>query len=85
MTSEILTRVEGRTGIISLNRPGAIHALNTAMCTAMTDALTAWIDDPAIEAVMIDHAEGRGFCAGGDIRMLATSRDHAGVRSERMF
>jgi enoyl-CoA hydratase len=85
MTSDVLTRVEGRTGIISLNRPGAIHALTTAMCSAMTEALTGWMDDPAVEAVMIDHAEGRGFCAGGDIRMLATSGAKDGVEAREFF
>jgi enoyl-CoA hydratase len=85
MTTDILTRVEGRTGIISLNRPGAIHALTTAMCSAMTDALAAWMDEPAVEAVMIDHAEGRGFCAGGDIRMLATSGAKDGAEAREFF
>lgn len=85
MTDDVIARVEGRTGIISLNRPGAIHALTTAMCSAMTDALVAWIDDPAVEAVMIDHAEGRGFCAGGDIRMLATSGAKDGVEAREFF
>lgn len=85
MTSDILTRVEGRTGIISLNRPAAIHALTTPMCQAMTEALTRWIDDPAVDAVMIDHAEGRGFCAGGDIRMLATSGAADGVEARAFF
>ncbi|WAC24344.1 enoyl-CoA hydratase/isomerase family protein [Blastomonas sp. SL216] len=85
MTSDILTRVEGRTGIISLNRPGAIHALTTPMCQAMTEALTGWMADPAIDAVMIDHAEGRGFCAGGDIRMLATSGAADGAEAREFF
>lgn len=85
MTSDVLTRVEGRTGVIGLNRPGAIHALTTAMCSAMTDALTGWIDDPAVEAVMIDHADGRGFCAGGDIRMLATSGAKDGAEAREFF
>ncbi|WP_430385925.1 enoyl-CoA hydratase/isomerase family protein [Blastomonas fulva] len=85
MTTDVLTRVEGRTGIISLNRPGAIHALTTAMCSATTDALVAWIDDPAVEAVLIDHAEGRGFCAGGDIRMLATSGAQDGAEAREFF
>ncbi len=71
--SDVLTSVEGKVGRIRLNRPRAIHALNTAMCHAISDALAAWQDDPTIEAVLIDHAEGRGFCAGGDIRMVAES------------
>lgn len=85
MTTEILTRVEGRTGVISLNRPAAIHSLTTAMCSAMTDALLGWIDNPAIDAVIIDHAEGRGFCAGGDIRMLATSGAADGAEAREFF
>jgi enoyl-CoA hydratase len=60
-------------GHISLNRPAAIHALNHGMCQAMIDALLAWKQDALVKAVIIDHSEGRGFCAGGDIRMLAES------------
>lgn len=85
MTDDIKLRTEGRTGIISLNRPAAIHALTTAMCSAMTEALVGWIDDPSIDAVMIDHAEGRGFCAGGDIRMLATSGAADGAEAREFF
>jgi enoyl-CoA hydratase len=69
----VLTRVQGRAGRISLNRAEAIHALSLEMCEAMIAALTEWRDDPEVKAVMIDHAAGRGFCAGGDIRMLAKS------------
>ncbi|WP_066797221.1 enoyl-CoA hydratase/isomerase family protein [Sphingomonas soli] len=80
--SDVLISIEGRVGRIRLNRPKAIHALNTAMCRAMLDALLAWEADDAVEAVLIDHAEGRGFCAGGDIRMIAESGagDGAGAR-----
>lgn len=71
--SEVLTRVESGVGRITLNRPKALHALNRAMCEAMTAALLAWRDDPAVASVLIDHAGERGFCAGGDIRMIAES------------
>jgi enoyl-CoA hydratase len=83
--SEVIARREGRIGRISLNRPQAIHALNTAMCKAMIEALQDWRGDPAIEAVLIDHAEGRGFCAGGDIRMLATSGAADGSEARDFF
>lgn len=85
MTEDILTFIEGKVGRIRLNRPKAIHALNTAMCAAILDALAAWRHDPAVEAVMIDHAEGRGFCAGGDIRMLAESGAKDGVEARDFF
>ena len=72
-TPEILTRVENGLGVITLNRPKAIHALNKGMCDAMIAALLDWRDDPAVQSVLIDHAGERGFCAGGDIRMIAES------------
>ena len=85
MTEDVLTFTEGRAGRIRLNRPRAIHALNTEMCAAMLDALTAWRADTAIEAVLIDHAEGRGFCAGGDIRMIAESGAGDGAAARDFF
>lgn len=73
MTDEILTRVDNGLGVITLNRPKAIHALNKGMCDAMIAALLDWRDDPAVQSVLIEHAGERGFCAGGDIRMIAES------------
>ena len=75
VTDDVLISVEGGVGRIRLNRPKAIHALTTGMCEAMSEALLNWRADPAVEAVIIDHAEGRGFCAGGDVVMLARSGD----------
>ena len=85
MDAEVILRTEGKAGRIRLNRPKAIHALNTGMCAAMLGALTAWRDDPAVEIVLIDHAEGRGFCAGGDIRMIATSGAGDGSQARDFF
>ncbi|HYG29299.1 MAG TPA: enoyl-CoA hydratase/isomerase family protein [Allosphingosinicella sp.] len=73
MTSDLLTSIEGRVGRIRLNRPKAIHALTREMCSAMIAALLDWRRDNAVEAVLLDHAAGRGFCAGGDVVMLARS------------
>ena len=71
--SEVLIRVDSGVGRITLNRPKALHALNRAMCEAMTEALLAWRGDDGVHSVLIDHAGERGFCAGGDIRMIAES------------
>ncbi|AOH84824.1 enoyl-CoA hydratase [Sphingomonas panacis] len=83
--TDVLTLTEGAVLRIRLNRPKAIHALNTGMCVGMLDALNAAEGDPAIEAVMIDHAEGRGFCAGGDIRMIAESGAADGSAARDFF
>jgi enoyl-CoA hydratase len=73
MSDDVLISVEQRVGRIRLNRPQAIHALTTEMCEAMSEALLEWRDDDNVEAVVIDHLEGRGFCAGGDVVTLAKS------------
>lgn len=85
MTTDVLTDIEGSVGRIRLDRPKALNALTTAMCAAILDALAAWRVDPAVEVVMIDHAEGRGFCAGGDIRMLAESGAKDGAAARAFF
>jgi enoyl-CoA hydratase len=86
MTDDILVRIEGGMGVLSLNRPKAIHALNRAMVDGMTEALLAWRNDPAIGAVIIDHSEGRGFCAGGDIAFLRNSAlTDEGVSGRKFF
>lgn len=70
---EIIARIEGRAGRITLNRPRALNALSTGMCQGVIDALLPWRNDPAVEIVIIDHAGDRGFCAGGDIRVVSES------------
>ncbi len=83
---EVLIRVESGVGRITLNRPQALHALTTEMCRLMSEALTAWAADDSVKMLMIDHAEGtRGFCAGGDIRMVAQSGRGDGKAGEDFF
>lgn len=82
----VIAQVEGTAGRLRLNRAEALHALNTAMCIEMIEALLDWRDDPAVACILIDHAEGtRGFCAGGDIRMLAESGHGDGADARRFF
>lgn len=81
----MLTRREGRAGRITLNRPKALHALDTTMCQLMTDALLAWRNDSAVELIVIDHTGDRGFCAGGDLRMMAESGRSDGAEARRFF
>ena len=82
---DVLTRIEGGVGRITLNRPAALHALTTGMCVLMTEALLDWRGKPEVKAVLIDHAGERGFCAGGDIRMLAESGAGDGAEAREFF
>jgi enoyl-CoA hydratase/carnithine racemase len=72
MSSEdtIVTNRDGRVGRILLNRPRALNALDLPMLRACDRILAAWRDDPAVDAVVIEGAGGRAFCAGGDIRAM---------------
>lgn len=92
--TDVLTRIEGKVGILSLNRPSAIHALTLDMVRLMTAALLDWRDNPTVEAVIIDHAAApdgdpklsRGFCSGGDIAFLRNSAlNDDGVSGRKFF
>jgi enoyl-CoA hydratase len=86
MTTELLIRTQGHAGIISLNRPAALHALTLDMVHAMTTALQKWATSKKVKCVIIDHAEGRGFCAGGDINFLRNSAvNDDGVSGRKFF
>ena len=85
-TDQLIVRREGVAGFLTLNRPKAIHALTAEMDHAMTEALLAWHGDADLKAVIIDHSEGRGFCAGGDIAFLRNSAlNDGGVSGRRFF
>ena len=85
MSEDVIISTEQGVGRIRLNRPKAIHALTTAMCEKMSEALLQWRTDPDVNVVLIDHAEGRGFCAGGDVVMLARSGDSDAEDAKHFF
>ncbi len=72
---EVLVRVEGALGHLTLNRPRSMNALTPTMIGDLHTALRDWADDPAVTAVLLDGAGDRGLCAGGDIKLL-----YAGIR-----
>jgi enoyl-CoA hydratase len=82
---DVLISAEGGVGRLRLNRPKAIHALTTQMCDVMSEALLKWRVDPAIQSVIVDHAEGRGFCAGGDVVMLWRSGNEDAQEAKEFF
>ena len=70
MTESVLVSKEGRAGIITLNRPKALNALNLEMIRAMTRTLKEWESDDSIALVIVRGAGDRALCAGGDIAAL---------------
>ncbi|WP_136089446.1 enoyl-CoA hydratase-related protein [Auritidibacter ignavus] len=67
----ILTEVQDRIGVIRLNRPQALNALNAEVMTAVVDTVTGWEKDPEIMAVVITGNE-KAFAAGADIKEMST-------------
>uniref|UniRef100_A0A8C9SJE0 3-hydroxyisobutyryl-CoA hydrolase n=1 Tax=Scleropages formosus TaxID=113540 RepID=A0A8C9SJE0_SCLFO len=57
-------------GVITLNRPKALNALNLSMIRHIYPQLKKWEKDPETDLVVIKGAGGKAFCAGGDIRAV---------------
>ncbi len=83
--SDVLTLKEGFAGRLRLNRPKALHSLNRQMVRDMARALIEWRDDPDVRIILIDHAEGRGFCAGGDVVDISQSVEGADAAARAFF
>jgi len=85
MAEDVVIRTEDCTGWITLDRPRALNALTADMCLRISEALLKWADDEGVNCVLIDHAGERGFCAGGDVRMMAASGAGDGREARRFF
>src|SRR5689334_8480782 len=66
----ILTKTEGAVGVITLNRPAALNALNNTLLGELVQALEAWDQDSSVRVVVITGSE-RAFAAGADIKEMA--------------
>lgn len=81
----ILTETRGRVGLITLNRPKALNALNNQLMRELMDALEVFDKNEAIGAIVITGNE-KAFAAGADIKEMADlsmqqimDRDHVAV------
>ncbi|MEJ8813151.1 enoyl-CoA hydratase-related protein [Variovorax ureilyticus] len=66
----VLTAMHGRVGLITLNRPRQMNALDDALMDALGDALRAFDANEAIGAIVITGSE-KAFAAGADIAAMA--------------
>jgi enoyl-CoA hydratase len=74
----VTTRAGDGTGVIELDRPGALNALDLTMVQLITEALQHWRNDDAVRSVVVRSSSPKAFCAGGDIRAVR----EAGVRGD---
>jgi enoyl-CoA hydratase len=69
---QIKTETHEKVGLIQIDRPKALNALNREVMLEIVDALQACEDDPAIGAIVIT-GDQRAFAAGADIKEMADS------------
>jgi enoyl-CoA hydratase len=80
VSDEILTERRGHVLLITLNRPDARNAVNSALAQALADALDALDSDPDLRVGVLFGA-GKGFSAGMDLKaFVAGDRPHIGDR-----
>ncbi len=68
--SPILSARHGRVGLITLNRPAQLNALNDALMDALGEALQVMDKDPDIGSIVITGSD-KAFAAGADIAVMA--------------
>ena len=73
---DVILETVGNKGLITLNRPKALNALNLDMIRKIAPALRQWEADDKV-LVLVKGAGGRAFCAGGDVRTIVESRNAA--------
>jgi 3-hydroxyisobutyryl-CoA hydrolase len=67
---EVILERNGNKGIITLNRPKALNALNLSMIKKIYPQLRSWEMDNTMKMVIIKGSGDKAFCAGGDVRGL---------------
>ncbi len=65
----ILVEIRGKVGLVTLHRPQALNALNSALVGELNDALDGFERDPAVGCVVITGSD-KAFAAGADIKEM---------------
>lgn len=81
--TNILVERRGRVGLVTLNRPKALNALNKATLDELVGAVSAMDTDPGIGAVVITGS-GKAFAAGADIKEMQ-SKDYMDMYAADWF
>lgn len=71
---DILFERRGRCGLVTLNRPRVLNALNYDMIGQMEEHYIDWAGDADVYGVLLAAAPGPAFCSGGDLKSLYESR-----------
>lgn len=81
--AELLEAVSNRVATLTMNRPDALNALSGEIMDGLLEALPRLAADPGIGCVVLAGA-GRAFCAGGDVKSMASGNEFQGEMEDRM-
>ncbi|KAI5733267.1 hypothetical protein M8J76_009835 [Diaphorina citri] len=82
---DVLFEEKNNVGIITLNRPKALNALNLSMAKKLYTKLIQWQNVERKDLVIIQGAGGKSFCAGGDVVTITKQGPAIGAALGRMF
>ncbi len=73
-TNDLLASLDDNVLTLTLNRPEVRNAMSAAMTSALAEQLAKAELDPAVKCIVLTGA-GKGFCAGGDVKGMASRGD----------
>src|SRR4051794_18985967 len=79
----ILVETRGKVGLVTLNRPQALNALNSALLNEVNQALDVFEADPKIGCIVVTGSE-KAFAAGADIKEMS-SLSYPQIYLENLF
>ena len=82
MSEDLLIRVGNGVAVLTMNRPEALNSLTPEMGRAMEAALLRHYADPEVGCIVLTGA-GRAFCAGGDVKAMASGAKNVGTFEEK--
>ncbi|KAB2941220.1 MAG: enoyl-CoA hydratase/isomerase family protein [Hyphomicrobium sp.] len=83
--NELLIEARGSCAVITLNRPRALNALNTAMRARLAEAFPRFAREAQTYCVVIQSASEKAFSAGGDVREIVRWGREDLERARRAF
>jgi enoyl-CoA hydratase len=83
-SNELICTERDRAGLIRLNRPKALNALTLGMIRGLEAFTHACAKNPHIYGIVME-AEGKGFCAGGDIRTVSEWSRNSPGEADRFY
>ena len=81
MSNSIIFEEQNETGIVLLNKPKALNALDLEMAESFYDKLNDWKNNKNIKRILI-KGEGKAFCAGGDVKSVFLSSGISNLKKE---